>query len=235
MLTYFRGIDRPPDHILVLKLKELLEQGYLKRPLPQHWMKILSHGANVVSGLDYVALSLYLAKKYDQSLMHGFGRGGWAEYPQTHNRFQSFEVLMVTEQAPDPNNRVLLGRDRDALGMPRVELHWKWGTFNIENAQRTQALFGQMVHQNGIGRMVPNLKDGKPFLNGPAGMAHHMGTTRMSSHPNRGVVNENCQVHGIPNLYIASSSVFPTGSYANPTLTILALSLRLANYLKNRA
>jgi len=63
---------------------------------------------------------------------------------------------------------------------------------------------------------------------------HHMGTTRMNNDPKKGVVDENCKVHGIENLYIAGSSVLPTVGYANPTLTIAALSLRLADYVKNR-
>jgi choline dehydrogenase-like flavoprotein len=61
---------------------------------------------------------------------------------------------------------------------------------------------------------------------------HHMGTTRMHDDPKQGVVDRNCQVHGIDNLFIAGSSVFPTGGYNTPTLTIVALALRLADHLK---
>jgi len=64
---------------------------------------------------------------------------------------------------------------------------------------------------------------------------HHMGTTRMSESPKSGVVDANCCVHGIANLYIASSSVFPTCGFANPTLTILALALRLADHIRTTA
>jgi choline dehydrogenase-like flavoprotein len=62
--------------------------------------------------------------------------------------------------------------------------------------------------------------------------SHHIGTTRMADNPQQGVVDRDCKVHGINNLYLASSSVFPTSSYANPTLTIIAIALRLADYLK---
>jgi choline dehydrogenase-like flavoprotein len=62
--------------------------------------------------------------------------------------------------------------------------------------------------------------------------SHHIGTTRMSSDPTQGVVDPHCRVHGVDNLYISSSSVFPTSSYANPTLTILAFALRLADHIK---
>ena len=61
---------------------------------------------------------------------------------------------------------------------------------------------------------------------------HYLGTTRMSDSSTQGVVDRHCQVHGVSNLFIASSSVFPTASYANPTLTIVALAIRLADRLK---
>jgi choline dehydrogenase-like flavoprotein len=63
---------------------------------------------------------------------------------------------------------------------------------------------------------------------------HHMGTTRMSDDPKRGVVDRHCRVHGMENLYVAGSSVFPTSGSANPTLTLVALTLRLADHLKER-
>ncbi|MEA5452686.1 GMC family oxidoreductase [Leptolyngbya sp. CCNP1308] len=216
----------------VLALKDLIENGYLNHPTPQHWPAIAQKLLKVAGGLDYVARVVSDARKYDQSLMHGFGRGGWSESPQIYDRFKTYEVLFVGEQAPDPANRVQLSRDRDPLGMPRVELNWRWGRFNIDDAQRTQDLFAAAAETTGLGRYVSNFEDGELSIPGPAGMAHHLGTTRMSSDPNQGIVNENCQVHSVPNLYIASSSVFPTGGYANPTLTILALTLRLADHLK---
>ena len=216
----------------VLALKDLAENGYLKHPTPQHWPAIAQKLLKVADGLDYVARVVYDAKKYDQSLLHGLGRGGWSESPQIYDRFKSYEVLLVTEQAPDPNNRVQLGRKIDSLSMPRVELDWRWGRFNRDNAKRTQDLFAAAAEKSGLGRFVSNFGDGELTIPGAAGVAHHMGTTRMSSDPNLGVVNENCQVHSAPNLYVASSSVFPTGGYANPTLTILALTLRLADHLK---
>jgi choline dehydrogenase-like flavoprotein len=61
---------------------------------------------------------------------------------------------------------------------------------------------------------------------------HHMGTTRMSDDPKTGVVNRDCRMHSVHNLYVAGSSVFPTGGYANPTLTIVALAIRLADHLR---
>ncbi|MFQ4137180.1 GMC oxidoreductase [Nodosilinea sp. PGN35] len=216
----------------VLALKDLAENGYLKHPTPQHWPAIAQRLLKVAGGLDYIARVVYDARKYDQSLLHGLGRGGWSESPQIYNRFKSYEVLLVTEQVPDPSNRVQLSRQLDALGMPRLELDWRWGSDNRDSAKRTQDLFAAAAKKSGLGRYVSNFGDGDLSMPGPAGIAHHMGTTRMGADPRRGVVNENCQVHSVPNLYVASSSVFPTGGYANPTLTILALTLRLADHLK---
>jgi choline dehydrogenase-like flavoprotein len=67
-----------------------------------------------------------------------------------------------------------------------------------------------------------------------AGGKHHIGTTRMHADPKQGVVDPDCRIHGLANLYVAGSSVFPTSGYANPTLTIVALALRLADHLKVR-
>jgi choline dehydrogenase-like flavoprotein len=62
---------------------------------------------------------------------------------------------------------------------------------------------------------------------------HHMGTTRMHDDPHNGVVNRDCQVHGISNLFIAGSSVFPSYACDDPTMTIVTLALRLADHLKS--
>ncbi|MBU6230382.1 MAG: GMC family oxidoreductase [Cyanobacteria bacterium REEB459] len=216
----------------MVAFKALVEQGYLKKPLPQNWPLIAKKFLQVAGGLDHIVTAAYLGKRYDQSPWPGFGRGGWAEQPHTHGRFKRFEVLLQTEQAPDPANRVVLSQDRDALGIPRAELHWRWGQLNIDSARRIQDLFSDVVEKTGLGHFSAARREGQPYLPGPAGMAHHIGTTRMSATPQTGVVNSDCRVHSVPNLYIASSSVFPTGGYANPTLTILALSLRLADHLK---
>ena len=69
----------------------------------------------------------------------------------------------------------------------------------------------------------------------PIGGYHHMGTTRMGADAAQSVVDANLKVHGLANLYMAGSSVFPTGGWVNPTLTILALSFRLADHLAGQA
>ena len=61
-----------------------------------------------------------------------------------------------------------------------------------------------------------------------------MGTTRMHRDPKRGVVDSDCRVHSLANLYVGGSSVYPTTGFANPLLTTLALTLRLAEHLTAR-
>jgi choline dehydrogenase-like flavoprotein len=85
-----------------------------------------------------------------------------------------------------------------------------------------------------IGRMVLKVEDDDSWPEVVIGGNHHMGTTRMSDDPRRGVVDRNTRVHGTDNLYIAGSSVFPTSGAANPTLTIVAMTLRLADLLRER-
>jgi len=63
------------------------------------------------------------------------------------------------------------------------------------------------------------------------GTWHHIGTTRMHDNPRFGVVDGQCRVHGVGNLFVAGSSVFPVSASTSPTVTIVQLSLRLADYL----
>jgi choline dehydrogenase-like flavoprotein len=89
----------------------------------------------------------------------------------------------------------------------------------------------------GVGRVRINellMDDSSRWSENLSWFGHHMGTTRMSADPKKGVVDADCRVHGLKNLYVASSSVFPTAGFANPTLTILAIALRLADHLKSR-
>lgn len=147
------------------------------------------------------------------------------------------EVLalhVMAEQEPHADSRVLLDRrNRDALGRPRVRLDWRVTDADISAISRSLALIGREIKTAGLGRFHAPLHHTLPSRRLTGGK-HHMGTTRMHVDPTRGVVNADCQVHGIENLYIAGSSVFPTGGYANPTLTVVALALRLADHLAHR-
>jgi choline dehydrogenase-like flavoprotein len=143
------------------------------------------------------------------------------------------EVLLgidvMSEQAPNPDSRVTLSDKTDPLGLPRARLIWQLTPLDLRTLAGAQLLVEQAVRRCGLGRGYSMLQEGLPrdLHGGP----HHMGTTRMHPDPRYGVVDENCRVHGIENLYLAGSSVFPTGGFANPTLTLIVLALRLGERL----
>jgi choline dehydrogenase-like flavoprotein len=139
------------------------------------------------------------------------------------------------EQAPNRDSRVLLSEKRDPLGVPLARVDWRL----TELDRRTAAAMATTVASEFTRLRLGRVHVGEWLTNGRGEWAqhlydayHHMGTTRMSEDPALGVVDRECQVHGIGGLYVAGSSVFPTSGYANPTLTIVALALRLADRLK---
>jgi choline dehydrogenase-like flavoprotein len=136
------------------------------------------------------------------------------------------------DSVPNPDSRVTLSDRRDALGMPRVRLDWRLEALDYHSARRALEIVGAEVGRAGIGRVRVTLDDPSKWPEDLAGGYHHMGTTRMSNDPHRGVVNRNGRVHGVRNLFVAGSSVFPTAGSGTPTLTIVALALRLAERLK---
>jgi choline dehydrogenase-like flavoprotein len=144
---------------------------------------------------------------------------------------QSTLVFIEGEQSPNPASRVTLSDEVDALGMRRAVLNWQIDPVDGRNLYQTAMELARSVGAAGIGRMIVNLEPGDE-LSKVATSCHHMGTTRMHDDPRQGVVDRHCAVHGLSNFYIAGSSVFPTGGRANPTLTIVALSIRLADHLK---
>ena len=141
-----------------------------------------------------------------------------------------YGIHVMAEQAPTATSRVRLGRRVDRLGLPVTVLDWRLNRRDVDSIRQTVDIFGESVRRAGVGTVTSTLGAGQPP---PAifGNWHHLGTTRMHDDPTHGVVDENCRVHGMANLYIAGGSVFPTGGYANPTLTIVAMSLRLADHL----
>jgi choline dehydrogenase-like flavoprotein len=144
----------------------------------------------------------------------------------------AINVWGSSEQQPNPDSRVLLGARRDRLGMRELEIDWQLTDIDRENAATINRLFGAELGRVGFGRLRSSFGDDGAWPKDFYGNEHHMGTTRMHVDPKSGVVDENCRVHGMANLYVAGSSVFPTGGANNPTLTIVALALRLADHLK---
>jgi len=136
------------------------------------------------------------------------------------------------ELQPDPDRRLLLTGDKDALGLPRLKLDMRIADSDFALYRRTLAELGRQLLAARSGMLRLNYSHREQWLKAMDWGNHHMGTTRMSSDPKRGVVNANSQVHGISNLYVAGSSVFPTYGSSNPTLNLIALTLRLSDHLR---
>jgi len=137
-------------------------------------------------------------------------------------------IVYFCEQPPDPESRVTLSTARDALGVNRLALHWRIGPEVERSVFRLQELLHEWLRKKGIGE-VENVDSELRFTDA----SHHMGTTRMSHDPKKGVVDRDCKVHGLSNLFVAGSSVFPTGGHTSPTLGIVALAVRLAEKLQD--
>lgn len=141
------------------------------------------------------------------------------------------QLSFQSEQAPNPSSRVTLDTKRDAFGRPRIRMEWRLTDVDIGSIRRAQELIDLELDRANLGRVTQFYGEEEiPIPIG--GFRHHIGTTRMHHSPRSGVVDADCRVHGTNNLFIAGSSVFPTGGYANPTLTIAALSLRLVDHIR---
>lgn len=146
-------------------------------------------------------------------------------------------IFAVWEQQPNFESYIALTDEVDELGMPRTELHWDKTDFDKKTIREAALALGEQFVRDGSGRIKVQewlMDDGDFPVNDGLGGYHHMGGTRMADSASEGVVDRNCQVFGQQNLYIAGSSVFVRGGYANPTLPIVQLSLRLADHLKRK-
>lgn len=151
--------------------------------------------------------------------------------------YQSYGLFTRVEQLPHPESRVVLSNEKDELGIPRANLFWALSPIDKKTVFTINKLLGQQIGAAGIGRVKLKefLLDGDVQLpDYTSGGWHHLGTTRMSDDPKHGVVDANCKIHGIDNLYVAGSSCYTTGGAVNPTLTVVAISLRLANHIKDK-
>lgn len=137
------------------------------------------------------------------------------------------------ECTPQPDNRVMLSQHKDQFDRPTVRLCWRLADQDLDSAYRFHRYLSGVLEKAGAGHLT-FFDDPEQWRANTESGKHPMGTTRMHDNPAYGVVDRNCQVHGLENLFIAGSSVFPTGGYANPTLTIVALAVRLAEYLQTR-
>ncbi len=138
----------------------------------------------------------------------------------------AYLLLLNLEQAPHPENRIVLGVRRDGFGLRRPELCWRWRVDDQARLERLRALVARELEAAGLGRVVRTTQR-RPNPNAH----HHAGTTRMGDTADSSVVDDHCLVHGTENLFAVGSSVFPTAGYANPTFTVVALALRLGDHL----
>jgi choline dehydrogenase-like flavoprotein len=152
--------------------------------------------------------------------------------------FKAYQLFTRMEQAPNPNSRITLDSERDSLGMPRSILNWELTSLEKYSLRKINSIIGEEVGRVSMGRVkvydyLQDVKDGSwPSFTG--GGWHHMGTTRMSDDPKQGVVDANCKIHGLGNLYVAGSSCYVTAGAVNPTLTLIAMTIRLSDHLKRK-
>jgi choline dehydrogenase-like flavoprotein len=175
-----------------------------------------THLGNIAADLGDRALGTYGAAP------------SYADDPLDHVR-----LMAVVDPAPNPSSRITLGDELDQLGQRRVVLDWRLSPIDKHSVRRTVEIFGMELGRTGLGRLQMKVEGGESaWPDDLVGSGHHIGTTRMSDDPKLGVVDSNCRVHGISNLFISGSSVFPTAGSGTPTLLIVALALRLADHLK---
>lgn len=181
--------------------------------LPDHWDE---HVGRVIGDIDGTA---------DALLRRARGI-------QADPRVQ--RVALRTEQVPNRDSRVTLAATKDALDMPKARLIWRLGEQDERTLRRGRELLAAELGRAGLGRMQVAETESDRLSDYALGGHHHMGTTRMASDPARGVVDSDCRVHGVSNLHMAGSSVFTTAGFANPTLNLVALAVRLGRHLRRR-
>jgi choline dehydrogenase-like flavoprotein len=190
-------------------LRHIVKQVIQGR-MPDHFGTEL---AKVFGDLDSVAKALYARATGD-------------------SQYRALELRYFAEQAPNRDSRVMLGPECDRLGQNKLVLDWRLQDIDKHTILRTQDLIAREFGQLGVGRVQVDFEnETDPWPGGVDSSAHFMGTTRMHTDPKRGVVDENCRVHGIANLYVAGGSVFPTAGATMVTMNIVALAVRLADHL----
>jgi choline dehydrogenase-like flavoprotein len=195
-----------------------------RRELVSHLWIIVKDGPGIFGQVAAVVYTRFIQKRRLPMVLP----------PRKMNRFPLF---FQTEHAPDRDSRVVLDDSSlDDFGMPRLEAKIKFSEIDYRTVTTLVSQFKQRLEESGLGTFHLS-DDEKAFLADPARQefnsnSHNIGTTRMAETADAGVVDVNCKVHGVDNLYVAGSSVFPTSGHANPTLMIIALALRLADHLK---
>lgn len=193
-----------------------------KSPSLEHWRNVILGMPQVLKfGIDW-AFRIHLARR---------------EMPYTlvASRDGSYPLEFNSEQTPMASSRITLLAERDAHAVPRVRIDWHRSDDDISAVQRGFSVLRGSLSRTAVCRVEFDEDKLQQRLAAGAPVAsHHLGTTRMAVSARDGVVDPDCAIFDLPDVYLASSAVFPTGSHANPTLTIVALSLRLAAHLLAR-
>lgn len=207
---------------------DALKRLFARHPAPHSARHPARHPASRLKDIKAVALHPGLVA---DGLYRRLVRGG-----SLRHKIDGLVVDCLVEQAPDPDSRITLSRQRDEFGVALPRLDWKVSDLERRSVAEMARLFAGEMRRSGLPEPQPpdwlrdNALEAIPFRDA----AHPTGTTRMSDDPKTGAVDADCRVHGVEGLFVAGSSVFPTASHANPTLMIAALALRLADTLKSR-
>ncbi len=188
--------------------------------------------ASVPGVLAAPARAYRLVKGARTKQLHDVALGGWSDPATRQYSSKTLAVDAMFEQRPSPDNRVRLGKNRDRLGRQLPVLQWSWSRKEIDAINRASDFIADVFKKTGLGSYHTMRELGQGEVPRAGTGFHHMGGTRQSEDPADGVVNAENQVHGVENLTLIGTSVFPnTVGYANPTLTAIADALRVADLL----
>jgi hypothetical protein len=190
-------------------------------PLAPHFANVSKAPWSAVAGLTSAAWIMAASRITHQNhLPRRFlssGEGGW-------------RLVYHAEQKYDPANRISLSGEKDSLGLPKLRVDFRFSEQDAATVVHTHELLDEDLRNSGAGRLRWTAENRlERVLTSARDGYHQMGGAKMSSNPSEGVVDPECRVHGLENLWVASSSVFPSSGQANPTLTILALACRVAD------
>jgi choline dehydrogenase-like flavoprotein len=152
-----------------------------------------------------------------------------------HPANSTIRLGITSEQEPLGESSITLSRDRDALGLFRARLDWRVSELELKTIRIFAAKAKAALEARQLARVVidPGIMDDDDFLRSRVNDTyHHMGGVRMAASPSEGVVDLDLKIHGTANAYVCSSAVFPSSGTSNPTHTLLALAVRLADHLK---
>ena len=189
-----------------------------------------SHGLNVANGLP--RLALFGVDWFRRRILPS------RKLPSVFLRRPdiTYPLSFVAEQLPIPDSRVLLGTQTDPHGVPRLIVQWRTCEADKDTVIRGYQVLASAAKRSGLGEvsLAPQSCDAIEEIMGPSG-GHDMGTVRMSSKSNSGVVDDNCEVWTTKRLFVAGCSVLPSSGYMSPTLTAVALGLRTADHILRSA